>query len=128
MQYAKNALNEYKAVEVDASVLAANPHELIAKLMSGAINSTQRAKQYMLQHDIPSKSQHIKAAMSIIADGLRSCLNMEAGGEIAANLDGLYEYILQRLMTAHAHNDPVILDEVVALLNEIKAGWDGIKP
>jgi flagellar protein FliS len=128
MQYAKNALNEYKAVEVDASVLAANPHELIVKLMSGAINSIQRAKQYMLKQDIPSKSQHIKAAMSIIADGLRSSLNMEAGGEIAANLDALYEYMLQRLMTAHARNDPAALDEVLALLNEVKAGWDGIKP
>jgi flagellar protein FliS len=53
---------------------------------------------------------------------------MEAGGEIAENLDSLYDYMLRRLMKAHAENDVAILDEVISLLREIKLGWDGIKP
>ncbi|VAX04640.1 Flagellar biosynthesis protein FliS, partial [hydrothermal vent metagenome] len=70
----------------------------------------------------------IKIAISIISDGLRGSLDMDAGGEIAENLDALYEYMLQRLMAGHAKNDPVALDEVNTLLREIKSGWDGIKP
>ena len=128
MEYAKSALNKYKSVEIDAAVLAGSPHELIAKLLSGAIDAIREAKRYMQNKDIVAKSKRIELAISIIADGLKSCLNMEEGGEIAVNLDALYDYMLRRLMMAHAQNNAVILDEVAGLLLEIKAGWDGIKP
>lgn len=128
MQYAKSALNEYKTVQIDAAVLAASPHELIAKLLSKAIDSIEEAKEHIKNDDIVAKSQCIKIATSIIADGLRSCLNMEAGGEVAVNLDALYDYMLRSLIKAHAENDIAVLDEVTKLLREIKMGWDGIKP
>ena len=101
---------------------------MIAKLLARAIEAVIDAKGYMLAGDVGSKGQEIKIASSIISDGLRSCLNMEAGGEIAANLDGLYDYMLRCLVKAHAENDPAKLDEVAKLLGEIKSGWDGIKP
>jgi flagellar protein FliS len=128
MQYAKSALNKYKTVEVDAAVLAGSPHELIAKLLTGAIDAIREAKRHMQNNNIAAKSQRIKIAISIISDGLKSCLNMEEGGEIAVNLDRLYDYMLRRLISAHAQNDTAILDEVAALLYEIKTGWDGIRP
>lgn len=128
MESMKSAVNAYQTVQIDAAVLGASPHELIAKLLSKTIDSVAQAQGYMLNGDIASKTAHIKIATSIISDGLRGSLNMDAGGEIAANLDALYEYMLQRLMTAHAENNPAILGEVSSLLGEVKAGWDGIKP
>ncbi len=128
MESTKMAVNAYQTVQVDAAVLGASPHELIAKLLSKAISSIGKAKGYMLSNDIPNKAGQIKIAVSIISDGLRGSLDMEAGGEIAASLDALYEYMLQRLMVGHAKNDPSALDEVNTLLQEIKSGWDGIKP
>ena len=128
METMKTAANAYQSVQVDAAVLGASPHELITKLLARAIESLVEAKENMLEGDITAKGMNIKIATSIIADGLRSCLNMEAGGEIAANLDSLYDYMLRQLIKAHAENNPVILDEVASLLREIKAGWDGIKP
>ena len=128
MEGMKSAVNAYETVQVDAAVLGASPHELIGKLLSRATEAIFEAKEQMIEGDIPGKSQNIKIAVSIISDGLRSCLNMEAGGEIAENLDGLYEYMLRQLMTAHAENNSAMLDEVTSLLGEIKTGWDGIKP
>ncbi len=128
MENMKSAVKAYKTAQVDAAILGATPHELVGKLLSRAIESVEEAKGFMLKGEISAKGQAIKIAISIIADGLRSSLNMEAGGEIAANLDVLYEYILGQLMKAHAENDMAILAEVVALLSEIKEGWDGIKP
>ncbi len=128
MDNMKSAVKAYKTAQVDAAILGATPHELVGKLLSRAIESVEEAKGFMLKGEISAKGQAIKIAISIIADGLRSSLNMEAGGEIAANLDVLYEYILQQLMKAHAENDMAILAEVVSLLSEIKEGWDGIKP
>jgi flagellar protein FliS len=128
MELANKALNTYKSVDRDASILGASPHDLIAKLLAGAINSIEMAKQHLSNNNIPAKSNCITSAVAIIADGLRSCLNLEAGGEIAENLDALYDYMVRQLLKAHARNDPAIMDEVIGLLKEIKAGWDAIKP
>ncbi len=128
MESTKTAVNAYQTVQIDAAVLGASPHELITKLLSKAIDSIDEARGYMLSKDISNKTEHIKVAISILSDGLRSSLDMDAGGEIAENLDALYEYMLQRLMVGHAKNDPAALDEVNTLLREIKSGWDGIKP
>lgn len=127
MESMKSAINTYQTVQVDAAVLGASPHELIAKLFEKAIDSIEEAKVHMQSGEITAKSQHIKIAISIIADGLQSSLNIEAGGELAERLNALYEYMVQRLMKAHIDNDTTILDEVVSLLREIKSGWDGIK-
>lgn len=124
----KTAVNAYEAVQVDAAVLGATPYELIGKLLARALEAIVEAKQNIQGGDIPGKTTNIKIATSIIADGLRSSLNMEAGGEIAANLDSLYDYMLRQLVKAHAENNVELLDEVATLLQEIKAGWDGIKP
>lgn len=128
MESMKSAVNAYQAVQVDAAVLGASPHELITKLLSKAIESTEEAKKLILEKDIEGKSVHIKIALTIIADGLRASLDMSVDGEIAGNLDRLYEYMLQRLMTAHAQNETAPLDEVASLLRELKSGWSAIKP
>ena len=59
---------------------------------------------------------------------LQSWLDMEKGGEIAGNLNNLYDYMVRRLLEANTENDQAALDEVAGLLGEIKAGWDGIAP
>lgn len=127
METMKSALDAYQTVQVDAAVLGASPHELVGKLFSKAIESVEMARAAAIEGSVDAKSQHIKIAISIISDGLHSSLNMEAGGELAENLDALYTYMVQRLMKAHIDNDPRIFDEVAALLGEIKSGWDGIK-
>ena len=57
---------------------------------------------------------------------LDASLNMEKGGQIAANLHNLYLYMLGRLTTANAHNDAQIVAEVANLVRKIKSGWDQI--
>jgi flagellar protein FliS len=63
--------------------------------------------------------------MSIV-NGLRSSLDLESGGAIAANLDSLYEYVLRRLIDASAQNDAQPLIEVTDLLLEVKSAWDAM--
>ena len=127
MESMKTAVNAYQSVQIDASVLGATPYELIAKLLSKAIDSTLKAKQFMKDGNVYAKGEHIKIAVAIITDGLLSCLNMEEGGDLAKNLHALYEHMAFTLLKAHAENDPALLDDVVVLLSEIKSGWDGIK-
>jgi len=120
-----NALAQYKNVSVSSGVEDATPHRLIQMLMEGALDKVATAKGYMLHDDPAEKGRHISWAISIIS-GLQSSLNMEAGGEISANLDDLYDYMVRRLGQASAANDPSILDEISALLIEVKSAWDVI--
>ncbi|MDX2464440.1 MAG: flagellar export chaperone FliS [Porticoccus sp.] len=127
MEGMKLAVNAYQAVQVDAAVLGATPHELIAKLLSKAIESTLAAKQFMIEGNISAKGENINIAIAIIRDGLLGSLNMEEGGDLAKKLSELYEHMSVCLLKAHAQNDAALLDDVVSILRQIKSGWDGIK-
>ena len=67
----------------------------------------------------------ISKAIGIIG-GLREGLDSQQGGEIAANLDRLYEYMVLRLVEANIGNDVTLIDEVADLLRNVKSGWDAI--
>lgn len=120
-----SALKQYKKVGTETEVMTATPHRLIQMLLEGALEKINLAKGYMQRGEIPLKGSHISWAISII-DGLRMSLDREGGGDIAENLDALYDYMGRRLAEANLKNDPAMLDEVSGLLLEIKAGWDAI--
>ena len=119
------AMNQYKQVDIRASVENADPHTLIQMLINGAIERLNIAKMHMKQNNVALKGENISSAISII-DGLRSSLDMKKGGEIAQNLEALYEYMQRQLLAANVKNKGENIEEVLALLNEIRAGWAAI--
>lgn len=118
--------NAYSKVGIETGVMSASPHKLIAMLFEGAMTSISNAVTQMNTGNTAEKGKSISKAISIVDEGLRSCLNKEAGGELAHNLDALYEYMSMRLVLANVKNDPQILQEVHGLLGEIKGAWDEI--
>jgi len=123
--YAMSAMKQYQSVNTNAQLVDATPHRLIQMLMEGGLTRLAQAKGAMERNDVALKGTLIGKAIDIVG-GLRQGLNLEAGGEVAANLDSLYIYMTTRLVEANRKNDPTILDEVAGLLREIKSGWDGI--
>lgn len=121
----KKALEGYGRNAVESEVNYASPYRIIQMLMEGALTKLATAKGCIERNDIAEKSRQITWGMNII-QGLRTSLDAEKGGDIAANLDSLYEYMGRRLLEANVNNDAVIIDEVITLLREIKAGWDAI--
>ncbi|GMQ88176.1 MAG: flagellar export chaperone FliS [Gammaproteobacteria bacterium] len=122
---AQAALQQYKKVSVHSMVEGASPHRLIQMLMEGALEKIYIARGLMEDGKIGPKGEHIGWAISII-DGLRISLDKDVGGEIAQNLEDLYDYMARRLMEANLQNDVTILDEVGDLLKQIKEAWDAI--
>jgi flagellar protein FliS len=121
----RSALLQYNQVRAHVQTEGASPHRLIQILMEGALEKIRAAKGLIERRDIPEKIRNINWALSLI-DGLRHSLDMENGGEIASNLESLYDYMQRRLIVANAENDPSILDEVVSLMLEIKSAWDAV--
>lgn len=119
------AMNQYKQVGTKVAVDVADPHHLIQMLLDGALEKINSAKYQMLQKNVAKKGEDVSKAISII-DGLITSLDMEKGGEIAENLFSLYDYMQRKLLEANMSNNMDLLDEVAALLNEVKAGWAAI--
>lgn len=116
---------QYSQVGAQTGVGIASPHKLIQMLLQGALEKIALAKRFMIDGDIAQKGEHVSWSISIIS-GLRGSLDAEKGGEIAQNLDNLYEYMERRLFEANVKNKPEYLDEVTGLLIEIKTSWDAI--
>lgn len=121
----RNNINQYAAIHNETGTEEASPHKLIQMLMSGFLMRANAAKGAIQRQDYQEKSVQISKAVGIVG-GLIDGLDMEKGGEIAANLHDLYDYINRRLFDASANNDVAILDEVISLMKEIKEGWDAI--
>ncbi len=115
--------NAYASVSIETGVAAASPHKLIVMLFDGALVAVTTALSHMKAGNIAAKGQAISKAIMIIDSGLRASLDKKVGGEIAASLDSLYEYMSNRLLIANLKNQPKILEEVHRLLNELKGAW-----
>lgn len=121
----KNPLQGYRSQGLKEVVENATPHALIQMMMGGALDRIASARGCMEHGDIPGKGEQIGWAISII-DGLRVSLDKPAGGELAENLDRLYDYMMRRLLEANVRNEAAGLDEVAGLLRQIKSAWDAI--
>ncbi len=115
----------YTNINTVTGVENANPHRLVQMLFEGAIEKINKAKFFISQKNIEQKGKHISWAVSIVG-GLRDSLDHEKGGEIATQLDSLYEYCIHTLSEANLKNDLEKLDSVLTVLQQIKEGWDAI--
>ncbi|MET0129250.1 MAG: flagellar export chaperone FliS [Stenotrophomonas chelatiphaga] len=120
-QYAE----QYRKVGVSSSAIDADPHKLVALLLSGACERIRRAEACIAQGDQPQKGKAIGEACAIVGH-LNGSLDHEAGGDVAGNLSALYDYVMQRLTEANLHSDPAALQEVLGLLGEIESAWNAI--
>ncbi len=123
----RGSLQAYKKVSVDSQLSAASPHKIVQMLMAGAIERLIQGKAAMEQGNIPVKGERLGKALDIIIS-LRSCLSMEDGGDIAQNLDQLYEFMITQISEANYQNNPQPIDDVVEIIREIKSAWDQIPP
>lgn len=121
------ALQQYRQLGLQSQIEAANPHRLIQMLMEGLLTKLSASKYCMEENNIAGKGENISMAISIIG-GLRSSLDKDNGGEIAENLNNLYDYMERRLLEANLRSDVTIINEVMSLLNEIKSAWVAVAP
>jgi len=121
-------VNAYAQVGMETQLAAASPHELITMLFDGAMTAITNAIRQMSDGNIPAKGKSISHAILIIESGLKGALDYKAGGEIAANLEALYDYMGQRLLQANLESNQEKLQEVHRLLGELKSAWEAINP
>lgn len=125
--YSNSSLAAYRSVAAHGGVAAADPHRLILMLLDGALERISGARGAMQNGATEAKNRLIHRAADIVSE-LRASLNMDKGGEIAANMADLYDYSSRQLLRANAENRAELLDEVAHLLREIRSAWIQIAP
>jgi len=108
------------------AILTASPGKLVKMLYEGAITNLERTRQALDQEATrrsPEAGESLGRAFSIIGE-LRSALDFEAGGQIARDLDRLYEFSLDQLTTANIVRTPVHIDNTLRVMRTLKEGWD----
>ncbi len=118
---AVNAVSEYQSAG-NSSIAYDNPHGLILRLMNGAIERIAQARGAIQRNDVQRKGEYITKAISIIG-GLEGCLDHSQPGELSVNLSNLYQYMCLSLTQANIDDDIEKLNEVSALLSEIRSAW-----
>ncbi|HCT5822121.1 TPA: flagellar export chaperone FliS [Citrobacter sedlakii] len=126
--YTASGIKAYAQVGVESAVMSASPHQLIEMLFEGANSALVRARLFMQQGEIVAKGEAVSKAINIIDNGLKAGLDLENGGDIAANLSDLYDYMIRRLLLANLRNDSQAIEEVEGLLGNIADAWKQISP
>lgn len=116
----------YKRVSVETSVDNADPHNLVCLLFVALQQALGSARLGMERGDVGVKVKQFGIAIRILEEGLKAPLDLDKGGEIAANLNALYDYCVTRLIVGNARNDMSALDEVSRLIEPIASGWKQI--
>ncbi|MCB1018433.1 MAG: flagellar protein FliS [Acidobacteria bacterium] len=109
--------------EIDEhQVLEGDPVELVCLLYGKAVEKLALARGLTSLDEVQERNRAIARAAEIIIE-LQSSLDLERGGEIAANLERLYEYIQQRLAAGLAERSDEALAEAGGLLETLAEGW-----
>ena len=119
-----NGINQYRQVGAQTAHYA-DPHELVRMLLDGALSRVAEAEAALTAGEVARRGEKISRAIAIL-DGLRGSLNFDNGGELATNLDALYDYMQRTLLAANLKADSEKLEEVMALLREIRDAWVAI--
>ena len=114
----KNGTNIYQQVNVST----ADPVKLVIMCYDGAISSLRLAREHYEARDYEAKAKALQKACDIIGE-LEAALDLDRGGEVAANLKNLYQYILRRLVEGDLKRDLAPFDESIGILEELASAW-----
>ncbi len=117
----------YQQVGVETRLAAASPHQMVAMLFDGYMEAVAQARGALRDGQLGAKGAAIGRAVRIIEEGLRAGLDLDAGGNLARDLNELYGYLTMRLTLANLHNDEAGLAECQRLMEPLRDAWTAIR-
>lgn len=110
------ATQQYQQMQVQTS-----PGKLVVMLYDGAIRFLHLGLEALRRGDRVTQGENLGRAIDIV-NHLGATLDRSAG-PIAYQLEGIYRYALQRLLTANAEDRAELVEEVIGLLTPLRDAW-----
>lgn len=115
-------MNGYTNQYLTNTVHSASPEQLMLMLYDGAIRFVALGIQAIENGLLDKRAYYINKASAIISE-FSATLDHNQNPQLAADLDALYAYMLNRLMTATLKNDTEPLVEVKNMLTDLRMTW-----
>lgn len=109
-------LQQYRKMDVST----ASPEALVMKLLDRALFHLRVVEKPGLSTQ--DRCGALAKALAIVTE-LRNVLDLERGGEIANNLDALYEFVIDRLVQANLRGSDQPAVEARRVLEPLAEGW-----
>lgn len=119
-----NSMQTYNSVAAGEDL---TPYQAVELLLDGALESISTALLAQQENNPSQRGEAVGTTLTIIGL-LQSSLDKSLGGELAENLDALYDYMTRRLAGVAVDKTPHTLEEVQNIVLQLREGWAQIDP
>ena len=114
--------NAYSENYLRNQIESASREQLLIMFYDGAIRFVTRAENAIRDNNIEQRNYCINKASAIVAE-LSATLDHEIGGQIASDLEALYDFMHRELIKANVKNSLAPLETVKTLLTDLNETW-----
>lgn len=118
----RNNIQAYKKVNIESSLLSADPHQVVLMMYNGALDNMAQAKGAIERKQYEKKSTFLNKAINILR-ALQGALDNDSEPMISKNFNELYEYSINGLLDANATLDVRTIDEISDFLKPLRDAW-----
>jgi flagellar protein FliS len=116
-------MNQYGAKAYQkTAVETASKERILLMLYEGCIRHLKKCQAAMEQKNYAEKGVYLGKAQDIINE-LSNSLNFEVGGDLAKQLEGLYNHLFDQTTKANIENDPQKITHCIKILETLYEGW-----
>ena len=115
-------LKAYKKVNIESSILSADPHQIIVMMYDGLLESMAQIKGAIERRDYDTKAKLVTKSVNILT-ALINALDKEKQPEISANFENLYNACISIINEVNITLETAGLDEVHSYIKPLRDAW-----
>ena len=121
-------MQNYLDNDIASKVENDNPHKIIEEILKNLKNNLSLLAHCLENNDTISRVKSDSFSKSLTAIYiLQSSLDFNQGGEIAENLNKIYEFCRTTIIKSFSKKDFEAIKKLEPLISEILEGWKDIK-
>ena len=122
------SINNYQKDDINNKLNNENPHTIIEEVLVELKKNLNILISCFQNKDSISEAKSKSYSKSLTAIYiLQSSLDFDKGGEIARNLNELYDYCRTNIIKSFTNKNIDLLNKVLDIVQEILEGWSSIK-